>query len=173
MVQARLLSYEVTSRKHEVYELKEFCELSGHKHNLLVSAQNSHTVNCMGTRLRVKDFCLERPSNEESFLRGYVPFRGDSGEDGAYDDQVFCIMGVAARLSFSCESPGKRDYCRDPRKSCVKLGQSYAHDLELAYSARQYDDSDEILHCHYAQKTKIEDSDSFDAPDIPPMIQDF
>lgn len=169
LAQARIVSYEVISREHKVFTLKEACELSGHKHNLLIRADSTAQIDCMASKVKVKDFCHNQ-SLKAPFLRAYVPFKSKDSKQRELDDKVFCVKGKAARLSFSCETSGKRHYCEDPQKSCLKLKNDFAHDLELTYSARQFDEADEILHCHYTQKLIDSQEDLPDTPSILPMI---
>lgn len=163
--QARLLSYEVTSRQHKVFPLKEACKLSGHTNNLLVSADGPFKVNCMGRRLSTREFCRAQHKEqkfERPFLRSYIA--------GESDPAVFCVLGSAVRLTYSCESPDRREYCEDTKRSCEKLRQQLAEDLPLVYHTRVFDEDDEILHCHYIKELFSGDDEIDDALVIPPII---
>lgn len=126
----------------------------GYQETLLVDAVGVRALDCMGTKVSVRDVCLkDRKYKMEPFVRGYLDTK---------NNQVVCQFGRAALLALSCESDKTRKYCRSPQKSCLQLKEKYAGELMMSHHSRLFKGDQEILHCYFkeaktAQKTKEEE----------------
>lgn len=171
---ARLIDFEVINRGHEVFDLKEICKKSGQKHNLLVRAEDTSHVNCMGKRISILDFCRDQSQKQpfrRPFLRGYIA----TNEQEELGSRGFCITGDFVNLRFSCETESFRELCGDTEKGCNSLRRLYAYDLLNIYHTRVFEESDEHLICRFGpqdQDVKISPLNDDNSPHILPMIPD-
>ena len=159
---AEVLKFDVTGHKRELYSYKEVCESMGHRNLLIVEPKNVMHMDCMGSIVNIKEFCLT-VSPKKSFLRGYINKKMN---------EVVCMRGKAAFLSMGCDKRDK-SYCEKPQKGCQKLKQIYAYSHELDYHTLIEKDVDNVLNCYFQlRKEKVAQKKRFVIPgEEPPVIE--
>lgn len=116
----------------------------GVNHALIIEVRNPLRIDCMGTVISMKDFCLKKLKEENGsrpFLRGYLNSKLGEG---------VCEYGTGAMVSIGCD---KRDkvYCKDPLEGCEKLNKIYANGLLIDHHSFIEKDVDNVLNCYYAK----------------------
>lgn len=168
---AQVISYEVTDRIHGVHTFEEVCQYFGHRHNLLINRASFNSLDCMGEKVTIDEFCLAQASDhpDRLYLRGFIPKVGEQSAE----KEVFCVFGQAVSLVFSCEGEGLRNLCADLEAGCLSLRPLYAHQAHLIHHARQFKEESELLQCRFMMEKKKSDAStnkSINAPHIPPSI---
>ena len=133
---AKVLKNEVVGRSFKNFSLKDVCEHLGHKHLLMVSPVENHSVDCMGKAERISTFCEKKFPKSKTLLRGIV----DPLEKG----RVLCEFGSNVRLKISCQ--GKTGVlCKRPKSACENLKSFYALKLSMIRSSQ----GEDVLNCLY------------------------
>ena len=144
-LRAEVLKLDITSRHEEYVPFKEACEFMCFKHNLLIEFPDLHTLDCMNNKFAVKDFCIKKFGSEYKILRGYVQPKLK---------EVACESGEQVMLSLACDKRD-RDYCKDPKKGCEKLRETYAYSLKLYHHSFLEKDVDDVLNCYYGNDQNL------------------
>lgn len=141
----KVLKYDITGYKRAYYSYKEVCTKLGLKELLLVDYVDALHLDCMGTKISVKDFCLQE-NKGHNLLRGYVNPRLK---------EVTCQYGSGAFVSIACD---KRDkyLCAKPKEGCERLNKTYALSHKLVEYSLIEKDVDNVLNCMYQQDTLSE-----------------
>lgn len=135
---AAVLKNDVGVLKRKSFSLKQACEKSGLKDNLLVDAINSTTLDCMGRELSVRKFCQNIESDGWQLLRGFV---------SESKSQVYCEYGETVSLTLSCDKEHYQ-YCQNAKKGCDELREVFAMTLNLMHSSLT--GRPKNLNCHYS-----------------------
>lgn len=133
-----VLKYDITGYNRTFHSYKEVCTKLGHKELLLVDYVDALHLDCMGTKVSVKDFCLQE-NKGKNLLRGFVNPRLQ---------EVTCQYGTAAFVSIACD---KRDkyLCVKPKEGCERLNKIYALSHKLIEYSFIEKDIDNVLNCMY------------------------
>ncbi len=138
-----VLKYDITGYDRTLHTYKEVCEKMGHKELLLIEVTDALHLDCMGSKVSVKDFCLQNTLKDKgNLLRGFVNQKLQ---------EVTCQYGSSAYVSIACD---KRDkyLCQKPKESCERLANVYALSHELFEYSFIEKDVDDILNCVYQKK---------------------
>ncbi len=133
--QARLLQNDVTGKETVTLNFKEACMLLGHTDLLLVDPVGRDQLDCMGKNIKIIDSCLKK--KEREFLKAYI-----------LEKEVVCEYGKQVILSLSCDERDKH-YCKDPQKSCEKLKELFAKNLNLMRQALVERSEGKVLNCFF------------------------
>ena len=137
-----VLQYQVSGLQKKRFEYKEVCKELGIQHLLMVHPINTRKLDCMGTEVDVALFCEQRFGGNKEFLRSYV---------NKNMEEVVCELGKSVTLSIGCDKKDKK-WCKQPPRSCNKLKDYYARNLELVYNSHLKKDVDDVLNCYYTVK---------------------
>ena len=140
---AEVLKYDITGYDRTLHSYKEVCQKMGHKELLLIEVTDALHLDCMGSKVSIKDFCLQNTDKDKgSLLRGFVNQKLQ---------EVTCQYGESAYVSIACD---KRDkyLCQKPKESCERLSNVYALSHNLFEYSFIEKDVDDILNCVYQRK---------------------
>lgn len=143
---SHVLSYKVAGRVKKRFTYKEVCEDFGGKHLLLVHAVNTKSLDCMGESVDIFSFCKKKFKGKNNFLRGYINQKLD---------EAVCEFGESSALRISCQKSNEK-WCHSPLKSCQKLREYFAFNLELSHHSQFKKERDNVLNCHYTLKAPKE-----------------
>lgn len=118
------INFQITSPKTIRHSFKEVCSSLSGSHALLPKKESLHILNCMGQKIKAKDFCFGQHRAQKNFLRGVVD---ESSET------IICQFGEAAYLSYQCIENEKA--CLDSKKQCQIFKANYAHGLTISSHA--------------------------------------
>lgn len=133
-----VLKNDVGVQKRKSFSIKEACEKSGLKDNLLVDVINSTTLDCMGRELSIRSFCQKVDGGGWQLLRGFA---------SKSKSQVYCEYGETVSLSLSCDEE-HYNYCQNPKKGCDELREVFAMTLNLMHSSLT--GRPKNLNCYYS-----------------------
>ncbi len=136
-----VLKYDITGYDRTLHSYKEVCEKLGHKELLMIDYVDALHLDCMGTKISVKDFCL-KDKQKKNLLRGFVNPRLK---------EVTCQYGTAAFVSIACDKRDKH-LCSKPKQGCEKLNEIYALSHKLFEYSFVEKDVDNVLNCMYQRK---------------------
>ncbi|PIP95210.1 MAG: hypothetical protein COW00_13750 [Bdellovibrio sp. CG12_big_fil_rev_8_21_14_0_65_39_13] len=139
-LRAEVLKHDVIARDEQYIAFNDVCEFMGHKHNLIIEHDSLTTLDCMGSKVNVFEYCLKKYGKEKKILRGYIQTKLK---------EVVCESGEQVTLSIGCD---KRDqhFCKDPIKGCEELRKIYAYSLTLFHHSFIPKDVDDGLNCYYS-----------------------
>lgn len=135
---AAVIKNEVGVQKRKSFSLKEACEKSGLKDNLLVDVINSSTLDCMGRELSIRTFCQKIDGAGWQLLRGFA---------SKSKSQVYCEYGETVSLSLSCDEEHYK-FCQNAKKGCDELREVFAMTLNLMHSSLT--GTPKNLNCYYS-----------------------
>ncbi len=133
-----VLKNEVGVQKRKSFSLKEACEKSGLRDNLLVEVVNSSTIDCMGREVSIRSFCQKVDSDGWQLLRGFA---------SKSKSQIYCEYGETVSLSLSCDEDHYQ-YCQNAQKGCDELREVFAMTLNLMHSSLT--GRPKNLNCYYS-----------------------
>jgi len=142
---AEVLKYDITGYNRTFHTYKEVCTKLGHKELLLVDYVDALHLDCMGTKISVKDFCLQE-NKGKNLLRGFVNRRLK---------EVTCQYGSAAFVSIACDKRDKH-FCTKPKEGCERLNKVYALSHKLIKYSFIEKDVDNVLNCMYQRRDLAE-----------------
>ena len=122
----KVLRNEVVGKSRQFSKVKDVCKSLGHKHLLMVSTVENHSVDCMGKTEKITKFCEKKYPKKKGLLRGII--------DPVEKDKVICEFGENVRLKISCTDRHKK-LCFVPHKSCKSLRKFYALRLSVIRSS--------------------------------------
>ncbi len=136
---AGVTHFETMGLKVESYAWTEVCDRSGVRHHPLIEARDLHRLDCMGTIIEGKDFCVQRPQEENrGFLRALIN----------KDKKVLeCQYGREAIISYQCKNG--ETLCSHEKVACQKLGSVFASHLKLQRAILQQEAKTQIS-CHFS-----------------------
>lgn len=138
---SKVRHFDVTRSEIHSFGFKETCQ-KFNMEPLLVSAPDSHSLDCTGQKLEAVSFCEKAFKNKRiPFLRAIVDPK---------TKQVHCHGGTEAVLSIYCQGKFK-NFCTDKNKSCMALRKVFTKELELSFSG-VVEDNEPILNCYFSQK---------------------
>lgn len=152
-IQAEVLDFKITGYKRSLHKYKDICKEMGIEHSLLIDVKDPVRLDCMGTTVHMKDFCLKQPK-KGSLLRGYINTKLEEG---------VCEYGTAAMVSIGCDKRDKK-YCADPDAGCRKLKGFYSQELTLDYHSFIEKDVDNVLNCYYSKPVEEKKVDISNVP---------
>ena len=138
---AGLIDLSQVDLKRESYSLKKVCSYMGHNHQLMVDAQNTQFVDCMGEMVSVQDFCQKVSKKDLNLSRGFI----NSNMSLAY-----CDYASSVKIKFSCEKKQAKYCSSSAKKGCQKLGKFYARDHQLIHQTF-IDENPPLLSCLFSQ----------------------
>lgn len=136
-VHAAVIKNDVSGLKRKAFSLKEACTKAGFDHLLMVEADSSLIVDCMGRKLNAHEFCKNNEGGD-NFIRGFV---------SASKSQVYCEYAEAVSLTISCDQ-NHHKYCQNAKVGCGELKDVFANKLELMHSSLT--GTPVNLNCHFA-----------------------
>lgn len=141
-VWSKVVDHTVTSKKIEIFTMKEACLFLGHTDLLLADKKDRTSLDCMGTYEKVSHFCEKKFPKEKTLTRGYIE---------PVSNQVICERGQNVILKVACD---KRDLplCKNPKKGCEKLRKIFAIRLEPFRSTLVKYLTGRALSCYYSVK---------------------
>ncbi|HLT22008.1 MAG TPA: hypothetical protein VKZ84_01125 [Bacteriovoracaceae bacterium] len=133
----RVLSDDISLTSKETFTLKELCQEMVTHPTPLIEVKSITTVDCMGKKINVADFCQKKMVTDPYYLRGY-----------ARNDRVECISGKKVIFKYACRK--KDRLCTGTaEKSCHELKSKLAYRLDIVHSSFIQKESYKQLNCFY------------------------
>ena len=128
---------DISITSKEIFTLKEFCQEMVTHPTPLIEVKSITTVDCMGKKVSVSDFCQKKMVTDPYYLRGY-----------ALKDHVECLSGKKVIFKYGCRKSDQ--LCAgEARASCENLRQKIAYRLDLVHSSIIPKESGKQLNCFY------------------------
>ncbi|MFA5583594.1 MAG: hypothetical protein WDA09_05205 [Bacteriovoracaceae bacterium] len=133
----RVLTDDITITSKETFTLKELCQEMVTHPSPLIEVKSITTVDCMGKKIKVTDFCQKKMVTDPYYLRGY-----------ASNDKVECISGKKVIFKYACRK--KDRLCKNSAEvSCSELRPKLAYRLDSVHSSFIQKESFKQLNCFY------------------------
>ncbi|MFZ4712660.1 MAG: hypothetical protein ACOYL6_03005 [Bacteriovoracaceae bacterium] len=118
---ASLTQFDVSGSDKISFDFKKVCEAMGFKETPIVSVPSINTLDCMGSKIAVMDFCLKDFAKDPRFIRAFIDRK---------DKLVVCEKASHIMLKYECE---KKDdnRCIDSEIGCYDLKKTLAYNLKV------------------------------------------
>ena len=128
---------EIKLTSKETFTLKEVCQEMVTHPTPLIDVKSITTIDCMGKKVSVADFCQKKMITDPYYLRGY-----------AKKDRVECLSGKSVIFKYKCR---KNDsLCSQAAgESCASLKQKLAYRLDVVHSSLIPKETGKQLNCFY------------------------
>lgn len=128
---------DISLSSQQNYSLKEFCQEMVTHPTPLIEVKSITTVDCMGKKVSVGDFCLIKMAKDPYYIRGYAKSEG-----------VECLSGKKVIFKYRCRK--KDTHCStDAKTTCSQLRTKLAYRLDLIHSSLIAKDDYRQLNCFY------------------------
>lgn len=128
---------DITLTSKETFSLSEFCQEMVTHPTPLIEVSSITTVDCMGKKVSVSEFCQKKMVTDPYYLRGY-----------AKKDYVECLSGKKVIFKYACRKSDK--LCSQTALvSCQSLKEKIAYRLDIVHSAIIPKESGKQLNCFY------------------------
>lgn len=129
---------DISLTSKETFTLKEFCQEMVTHPAPLIDVKSITTIDCMGKKVSVSDFCQKKMVTDPYYLRGY-----------AKKDHVECLSGKKVIFKYGCR---KSDHlcATDAKASCENLRKKIAYRLDIVHSSLISKGSGKQLSCFYS-----------------------
>lgn len=113
---------EVLTTDKIKYSLKDVCSKMVIHESPLIDIISSNTIDCMGKKIEVKDFCDKAMVQDPYYLRAYV--------DEA-SREVICHSGKKVNLKYQCTKISDQHLCvKDVKRNCLYFKEQLAKRLD-------------------------------------------
>lgn len=119
----------------------------GRKHNLIVTAKNTLSLDCMGTIVKIDGFCRKRFPKDNKYTRGFV---------NSKMKEVTCEFGSHVFVSIGCDKKDKK-FCIRPQVGCRAMKKVFAKNLDVSHVSFVEKDVDNVLNCFFEAKKESEE----------------
>lgn len=128
---------EISLTSKETFSLSEFCQEMVTHPTPLIEVKSISTVDCMGKKVSVSDFCQKKMATDPYYLRGY-----------AKKDHVECLSGKKVIFKYGCR---KTDHlcASEAKTSCENLRAKIAYRLDIVHSSIIPKESGKQLNCYF------------------------
>jgi hypothetical protein len=134
---ASLAQYDVINSEKISHEFKKVCESMGAKESVIVTAPTVNELDCMGTKIKVIDFCLKDYVKDSKFIRGFVDPK---------QKLVICEKAKRVMLKYECETKDS-ERCIDSEIACFDLKKTLAYNLKVFHHSVQTTKSKKVVSC--------------------------
>lgn len=133
----RVLVDDISISSKQNYSLKEFCQEMVTHPAPLIEVKSISTIDCMGKKVDVGEFCLKKMATDPYYLRGYAKSTG-----------VECLSGKKVIFKYECRK--KDRLCQaDAKTTCTELKSKLAYRLDLIHSSLLVNEKKKQLNCFF------------------------
>ena len=136
---AGLQKDHVYNAQKEIFGFQEVCKNMLNKEISLVDVDSVGQLDCMGTKVSVRKFCLKKYFQDHDFVRGYVDRKNQN---------VTCLKAKKVEIAYKCKKGD--ELCREPKKGCTQLRDVLAINHVRADYKIIKKETGEELNCEFA-----------------------
>jgi len=134
---AKVLKDDFFFKSENSYSFSEVCKTLTNRESPLIEKVSADTIDCMGLKKNVIEFCDLKESDNVFLARAYIDEEKKS---------VKCRSGRSVIFKWKCE--GKNDrYCKDADIGCFLVKEKLARNLKLNHKA--LDKKSRTLSCYF------------------------
>ena len=137
--EAKLIRFKHKLVGESKYSFTKVCETLLGKSVPLVQFKSIGELDCMGTIVRVQDYCIKSEAAKAYYTRALVSKK---------KQKVICQSAKIVNLKYECE--GKKDpYCLNEKSGCKYFKKIMAYRLDLNYSYLNEEVKPRTLTCRF------------------------
>jgi hypothetical protein len=124
---SHIIQDDVTVLERTRHSLKSVCSKSGYPDSPLVDVVSGTTIDCMGRKVEVGDFCDRELAGDPYYLRALV---------NADRQEVVCVSGKKVLFRYLCVQLTDRALCSRPAgDACAQIKRKLARRLDVVHAA--------------------------------------
>jgi len=141
---AKILQDDVVISDEKKFSFPEVCKEQTRRESPLISMHSMTELDCMGTIIKVSDFCESKTKDDPYYIRGIVV--NDS-------KTVVCKSAKRVHIKYQCKNAQDR-FCQEAEIGCYLLQELFAKRLKTYQATILNEGKMKILSCHFLPKTE-------------------
>lgn len=121
-----LSRFDVYGGEKLYHDYSQVCSEYLKRPSPIIEVIDHKTLDCMGERADISQYCYENNKNEEGYLRGYVDVKAA---------KVICQRAKRLIVQYRC---GKNDlsvFCEDAKRGCQKVREIFAKNIPMVHQS--------------------------------------
>jgi len=121
-----LSRFDVYGGEKQYHELSQVCLDQLNRSSPIIDILDHKTLDCMGERADVADFCYKKNKNDESYLRGYVDQKLK---------KVICQKAQRLIVQYRCANQDLSVFCEEAARGCSKIKEIFAKNIPIIHQS--------------------------------------
>lgn len=124
---AHIILDDVATTDKTPFSYQTVCRKMVTHESPLIEASSGTKLDCMGTKIDVRDFCFKEMAHDPYYIRAYIDQE---------NKKIICHSGKKVLFKYLCVKLADKKLCsEDARKSCLLIREKLAKRLDLVHSS--------------------------------------
>jgi hypothetical protein len=124
---AHIVQDDVSIQGKFRHSFKNVCIKMGHPDSPLVEVASGSTLDCMGRKIDIVEFCDKELAQDPYFIRAYI----DQDKQ-----EVICVTGTKVLFKYQCVKLTDKALCsKEAKFSCAYIQKKLARRLDMVHSS--------------------------------------